>query len=149
MNEPWSIPRVSLGGSVSSSQSNSQNSSVKIHKNTKSSTSSLNRPHNTGGLTNRGYHSEGSESEHEKQRKQHHQQRSRQPSKTLVELQNKFDELKRQRGGSLDNGDGSGGRIVRGISASGSGNATTKRGSKSSQGSTDSNHSSHVSFENC
>lgn len=140
MDEPWSIPRASLGGSVSSSQSNSQNSSVKIHKNNKSTTSSLNRQHNNGGQSNRGYYSEGSESEYERQKQLKHQQRARQPSKTLAELQNKFEELKRIRGGSLDNGDGSG----RGAGSSGD-TGTPKRGSKSSQGSTDSNHSSHVS----
>lgn len=120
MNEPWSIPRASLGSisSNTSQKTHSNPSSVKIHNYNKSR-----------GHTNRGYLSEGSDLE------QDYRNKTRQPSKTLIELRHKFDEYSNIRRNRVisNNGD------IIGL----------KRGSRSSQGSTDSNHSSHVSIEGC
>lgn len=127
MNEPWSIPRASLGSITSNLSQNSNPSSIKIHNKKLSQ-----------GSSNRGYHSEGSdESPSERERRRNN--RAKQQNHTLAELQNKFDEysmkqqkhqhskLRRQQ------------HKIENTATP----ANPKRGSRSSQGSTDSNHSSH------
>lgn len=129
MNEPWSIPRASLGsnsnGSNSSNKSNSNPSSIKVH-------SKKSRGHTNPGYSNEENLPSGSSGSD--------QERKRPPSKTLEELQNKFDEFSsRSKYSSVNihskNGNNDEKQVV-----------TPKRGSRSSQGSTESNHSSHVSI---